>query len=240
MIGEQTFEPVTAQEMAAIDASMDRLGLGMAAVEAAGYAIARTAKELDHGSERTRFLVLVGPTQNGLVGLTAARRLASWKSACTVLLAEPKENFPPVLHQSLNTIETFGGRVFEPGALLPESDIVIDGLLGYDHTGDPATGSAALIEATARLKVPILSIDLPSGLDATTGKGGFPTVRAATTVALGYPKEGVLKEFARPLVGRLLLADIGILPALWRQLDREPPDFRHDIILPLSSLGHDE
>lgn len=56
----------------------------------------------------------------------------------------------------------------------------------------------------------MLSLDLPSGLDATTGEARNPTARATATFTLALPKDGLLEEGARGWVGELYLGDIGV------------------------------
>lgn len=66
--------------------------------------------------------------------------------------------------------------------------------------------------------VPVLALDVPSGLDATTGVPGSPCVRASATMTLALPKTGLLAPQAQPYVGTLYLADIGVPDVLYRQM----------------------
>lgn len=61
----------------------------------------------------------------------------------------------------------------------------------------------------------MLSLDLPSGLDATTGDAHDPVVRAAATLTLALPKVGLRHVGARPLVGELYVGDIGVPPEVF-------------------------
>ena len=63
--------------------------------------------------------------------------------------------------------------------------------------------------------------ETPSGLDTTTGHPGNPCLRAAATLTLLLPKTGLLAPEARPYVGDLYLADIGVPPELYRRLGLE-------------------
>ena len=62
---------------------------------------------------------------------------------------------------------------------------------------------------------PILALDVPSGLEATTGMAFRPTVRATATLTLALPKKGLLVPSAKQFVGELYLADIGVPPELY-------------------------
>ncbi len=72
-----------------------------------------------------------------------------------------------------------------------------------------------LIGAANARDAPVLSLDVPSGIDATTGIARRPAIKAAATMTLALPKEGLRREGARDLVGELYLADIGVPPRLY-------------------------
>jgi NAD(P)H-hydrate epimerase len=96
-----------------------------------------------------------------------------------------------------------------PGAL-PDADLIVDALLGFGLSG-PASGPAArLITAANAHPAPVLAVDLPSGLDARTGHPYDPCIRADATLTLALPKTGLLAPAARPVIGELAMADIGI------------------------------
>src|SRR5262249_50819184 len=95
------------------------------------------------------------------------------------------------------------------------ADLIVDGLLGYSARGAPRGQMEALIRAADRSRVPILAVDLPSGLDPDTGRPLGIAIRAACTVPRARPKRGLLAPGARTLVGELLLADMGIPPAAY-------------------------
>ena len=102
---------------------------------------------------------------------------------------------------------------------LPEADLVVDAIIGYSLRGAPTGAAAALIRAANEHGAPVLSLDVPSGLDATTGEARDPCVSATATLTLALPKQGLYSPAARPHVGELYLADIGVP----RQLYSRPP-----------------
>jgi NAD(P)H-hydrate epimerase len=67
------------------------------------------------------------------------------------------------------------------------------------------------------MEVPVLILDLPSGLDATTGEPRNPTVKATATFTLALPKTGLLEEWAQGSVGELYLGDIGVPPQVYER-----------------------
>ena len=96
-----------------------------------------------------------------------------------------------------------------------EADLVVDGLIGYSLSGAPRDAAADLIRWANEQGAPVLSLDVPSGLDATTGTASSPCVRATATMTLALPKEGLRAADVGQYVGELYLADIGVPPALY-------------------------
>jgi len=94
-------------------------------------------------------------------------------------------------------------------------DLVIDALIGYRLADAPQGTTAQLIHWANAQNVPILSLDVPSGLDTTTGKVYDPAVRATATMTLALPKEGLRHETGAGVVGELYLADISVPPDLY-------------------------
>ncbi|MBI4022676.1 NAD(P)H-hydrate epimerase [Candidatus Berkelbacteria bacterium] len=173
----------------------------------------------------SQIIGLAGPGQTGAVTIATARRLAGAGAQLTILLATERSELSELAAAQLRLAEPFGIRIFDPGALIPPGQLVIDGLVGSTEPPALSPSAASLVDAALRLKLPILAIDVPSGLNATTGKADLPTIRADVTVTLGYPKAGLRKPFAKNLVGRLVVADIGIPPTTWKRRGLLPPDF---------------
>ena len=107
------------------------------------------------------------------------------------------------------------------------SQLIVDALLGYGAKGSPRGLVASLIHRTNESRIPVLSVDLPSGLDATTGAPNDPCIRATATVTFGLPKTGFLNPLARQLVGELYLADISIPRKLYQRFGQQGDVF-HD------------
>lgn len=91
----------------------------------------------------------------------------------------------------------------------------MDAVLGYSLSGPPS-GPAARMIAWANLQdAPVLSLDVPSGMDAGSGQVHTQTVNATATLTLALPKTGLRAPEAADYVGELYLADIGIPPGLY-------------------------
>jgi len=91
-------------------------------------------------------------------------------------------------------------------------DLVIDALFGTGFHGEPRPEAAELIERINATGVPIVAVDLPSGVDASSGEVGGAAVRADVTVTMHGPKVGLLVAPGRFLAGEVEIADIGLAP----------------------------
>ncbi len=99
--------------------------------------------------------------------------------------------------------------------------IIVDGVLGIGISGPargPAAGAICYINALAKRNL-IVSIDVPSGMNADTGEAEGDVVTADMTVTMGLPKCGLIEPRAINHVGALEVADIGIPPALYRHIE---------------------
>jgi NAD(P)H-hydrate epimerase len=109
--------------------------------------------------------------------------------------------------------------VTEAGAP-PPADLVIDALVGYGLSG-PLRGRVAELVAWASTQgVPVLALDVPTGLDTTTGVAESVTVVVAATLTLALPKTGLVGS---PEVGELYLADISVPARIYAEMGLETP-----------------
>jgi NAD(P)H-hydrate epimerase len=102
------------------------------------------------------------------------------------------------------------GRRAEEGL---DGDVLIDGLFGTGFRGEPRAEAAALIDAVNARAVPVVAVDLPSGVDADTGEIAGAAVRADVTVTMHGPKVGLAVAPGRFNAGEVVVADIGLAPA---------------------------
>lgn len=98
------------------------------------------------------------------------------------------------------------------GSLLSEAAVLIDGVLGTGISGPPREPQAGVIRAVNATDVPTVAVDGPSGVDFTTGHIPGDCVKATLTVALGWPKLGLLRYPARSFCGDLVAVEIGFPP----------------------------
>ena len=174
---------------------------------------------------RTRFLegdphgrkvvVLAGRGGNGGGGLACARRLHNWGAEVRVSATAPLDSFEGVPRLQIDILHAMGVAVATWAAIPPDAEVIVDGLVGYSLSGAPRGATADLVRSANSNGAPIVSLDIPSGVDPDSGQPYEPSVRAAATLTLALPKIGLLAEAAQANVGDLYLADISVPPQLY-------------------------
>jgi NAD(P)H-hydrate epimerase len=212
---------LTTEQMIEVDRIMiEELHIGLAQMmESAGRGLAHLARVrflADDPRER-RIVVLAGPGGNGGGALVAARRLHGWGANVTVITSASDERFVDVPAEQLDRVDRLGIARFGAADVdrLGTFDLVLDGVIGYSLAGVPRGSAAVLIEAANRLAPHVLSLDVPSGMDAGSGDVHDPVVSASATLTLALPKIGLRAAEARHVVGELYLGDIGVPPTLY-------------------------
>ncbi len=188
-------------------------------MENAGRHLATLAKKrflADAGLE-ARVLILAGTGGNGGGSLVCARNLHNWGVPITVVLTRKPESYAGVIGQQLDILQ----RMEIPVVLeIPSTGftLAIDGLIGYSLSGPPRGQVEKLIRQVTTAKIPLLALDVPSGVDATTGAAYDPAIVATATLTLALPKLGLRKAPATKHVGELFLGDISVPPELYLRL----------------------
>jgi NAD(P)H-hydrate epimerase len=183
-------------------------------MENAGRAVAEAARDLARRLGGQRLIVLCGSGNNGGDGVVAARYLHHWGYRVQVLWIKNPRSWSGDIGQHFRITKAFGVRfrAFQgiPSSTLRKSSLLIDALLGTGTRGEIRGSYRTAIETINQAHRPVVAIDIPSGLDADTGKPLGIAVKAKITVTMVAAKKGLLKASARPYVGRLIIADIGI------------------------------
>jgi len=203
----------TAAQMRAADAAAAEAGVpSQLLMEAAGRAVADAL--LDGFPETERALVLCGKGNNGGDGYVAARYLAATGMRVTVLemADEPSGSDAAVARRALAAHGVMPEPLQEDAldAALERADVVVDALLG---SGLDRPLHGALVTTVARLAqsgLPVVAVDVPSGVSADLTAPPGPHVRAALTVQLAGAKLASAFYPARAAFGGALVADIGI------------------------------
>ncbi|GAA3317225.1 NAD(P)H-hydrate dehydratase [Nonomuraea dietziae] len=154
----------------------------------------------------SRVLVLVGSGDNGGDALHAGAWLARRGARVEALLAGSKTH-----EEGLAAFLRAGGRVAED---MGEADLIVDGLVGIGATGALREPYASLANRANAAQALVVAVDVPSGVDASTGRVAGTAVRAHLTVTMGAVKTGLLVDPGASYVGALELVDIGLGPHL--------------------------
>jgi NAD(P)H-hydrate epimerase len=217
---------ITTEQMVEIDRLMvEELGVELVQMmENAGRHLAflANARFLAGRPVGKRVVVLAGTGGNGGGALVAARRLHNWGVDTRVFVTKPPLADSVTAHQLqiLRRMDLSVGTTEDLGLVEP-SELVIDGIIGYSLRGAPRGESARLIEWANNQPAPVLALDVPSGLEATTGVALSPAVRATATLSLALPKAGLRVQGVERHVGELFLADISVPSILYTRVGLE-------------------
>lgn len=219
---------VTAAQMAEVDRiTIVELHVPLdVLMENASRQIAAAARALLGGQVAgKRVIGLVGTGNNGGDAVGALRHLASSGAEVRAEVTRPRDRVHEATEWQLERLLLASGRdggvvhdASQGGPPDLAANLLIDGLLGYSTRGAPRDTVARLIDAANSSHVPILAIDLPSGIHPDTGTVLGTAIRALSTVTLALPKTGLLVPAAGANVGTLLLADIGIPHAAFAKI----------------------
>lgn len=185
-----------------------------ALMEKAGLAAAELARDRLLTGEKNRMLVLAGPGNNGGDAFVAARHLRTWGSDVTMVFTGERIHLSADARHALDSWLAQGGRILTE---LPENgcwDGVLDGLfgIGLDHKcGRDLEGRyLELVRAVNRLSLPVLAIDVPSGLGSDTGNICGEAIHARLTVTFIGLKPGLLTAQGPEYCGEIILRDLGL------------------------------
>ena len=225
----QRVPQVTAAEMRRVDeVAVEETGPRLLQMmENAGRNLARNAIAARPGLREVT--VLAGPGGNGGGGLCAARHLANHGLDVTVVLDRDPAELGGATATQWETLAAMGiERAVEARAAVAEADVTIDALLGYSLDGPPRDRIGELVDIAAKSSY-LVSLDVPSGVDATTGERPGVVVEPDRTLTLALPKTGLTD-----LAGPVYLGDIGIPKVVYDRvgIDYESP-FEGEYVLPL-------
>ncbi|MGH9194294.1 MAG: NAD(P)H-hydrate epimerase [Acidimicrobiia bacterium] len=177
-------------------------------MENAGRALAEVAIELFNPKIA---LVVAGSGGNGGEGLAAARHLCNRGLDVSVCFVSPVSEMSREAAIQTGIIAAMSiGTVEE----VVTTDLLIDALFGYGLNRPPEGGAKSLIEQINDSPSAVLSLDVPSGLDATTGNAPGAVVWADATLTLALPKRGLV---GAEQVGELYITDVSVPPGVYEK-----------------------
>lgn len=217
--------PVTSEQMRALDRrTIEEAGIpGEELMERAGLGVFSVMQRLMDvaGFTGPAINILAGRGNNGGDAFAVARMLkeaghAPWVWLCGAIdgiQGDALTHFnlmrqAGVTFAEVSTKDDWEGMLYST----PPGDLVVDGILGTGASGPargPAAGAVQFANAASEAAL-IVAIDVPSGLNADTGRPEGEVVRADITVTMGLPKTGLVAPEALEYVGNLEVIDIGI------------------------------
>ena len=205
---------VTAAEMRKIDQdTIEDIGIpGIVLMETAGSEIVRSVDR--HYPTAHRIGIFVGKGNNGGDGLVIARQLAHAGREVYIILVSPEDSFTGEAQTNLDIVKNLGLNIQDVNdAILHLNtlgcELLIDTIFGTGLHSEVREPISTIINEINNLSIPILAVDLPSGLDADTGKPLGTCVKADRTITIGLPKRGLLLHPGAELAGQLEIVDIG-------------------------------
>ena len=193
----------------------------MILMERAGLAAAEAIRGAHPAARQA--VIVVGGGNNGGDGMVVARHLAEAGLAVRVLAPG---GAPPRTPDAAAMAAVAAGigiavEAFDPAWPAPEDAVVVDALLGTGAAGAPREPAAAAVRWIAAHPGPVVALDVPSGVDADTGRAPGPCVRAGMTVTFHGDMTGLRVTPGADMAGHVVVADIGVPssvalhPAAW-------------------------
>lgn len=213
-------------EVRAFDAwATNELGIpGIVLMENAGRSCAQLIAEKLSGIKKPRVCVFCGTGNNGGDGFVIARHLLNAGFAVTVVVCGNIAKIRSDARVNLDILTGLGLKIERldmdstdnvddrVAAAAQNADMIVDAIFGTGLTGILRDEYKRLIKSINGLGCPILSVDIPSGLDCDTGQPLDTAIKANCTVTFVAVKKGFVFENARAYTGDIFIASIGVEP----------------------------
>jgi len=207
---------ITGYEVAAVRAAEASLMATLppgTLMQRAATGLATTCTDLLGGAYGARIALLVGSGDNGGDTLYAGARLARRGARVDALLLGDRAH-----PGGLDDLRRAGGRTWTDLSAFEEvveaAHLALDGIVGIGGSPGLRAAAAGAAAAVADAGVPVVAVDLPSGIDVDTGETPSEHIRADLTATFGAPKVGLLVDPGAAAVGALRTVDIGLRPHL--------------------------
>ncbi|AFY96381.1 bifunctional ADP-dependent NAD(P)H-hydrate dehydratase/NAD(P)H-hydrate epimerase [Chamaesiphon minutus] len=236
---------VSTEQMQQIESKIFAAGMPVAALmEKVGGLIARRFQILYPRTTHQRVGILVGMGHNGGDALVVAREL--YVRGYEIAIYVPSEQLSELTNQHYCYVSSLGVRIVDNVKDLTDCDVIIDGLFGFGLNREISGNLFEAIELVNKSQIPVVSIDLPSGIQADTGCVLGIAIKATVTLCLGIWKLAFIHEQAIAYLGRAELIDFDIpLADIQQILGKQPTITRmtadraiSNLPLPRSSITH--
>jgi hydroxyethylthiazole kinase-like uncharacterized protein yjeF len=229
---------LNASEMAQVDrTTIEDIQIpGVVLMENAGCGVVEEIERFLGDVFDKQFVIFCGKGNNGGDGYVIARHLYNRGAKVAVLLAGEKEKIKGDALINLKILENMAIEAREIASLeqipsFPQLDLIVDALLGTGVTGPVVGFLGELIDFMNSLDAPIISVDLPSGMETDTGAVHGACIKAEMTVTMAHLKTGLMFSPGRDLAGEIVVVDISVPPEVSQQFQGqrfllEPEDIR--------------
>jgi NAD(P)H-hydrate epimerase len=184
-------------------------------MENAGRSLCKNVIEI-LGKTAGTVTILTGAGGNGGGGLSCARHLHNHGFHVNLILDHDQSELSKATKTQFQILKAAGLQVTSPSReqeMIHSADIVVDALIGYSLHGTPYGKTEKLIKLCNEVASKVISLDVPSGIDATTGESNGVSISSGYIMTLALPKTGL-----RSIPGEIFVADIGIPIELYRML----------------------
>jgi NAD(P)H-hydrate epimerase len=204
--------------------AINQLGIpGVVLMENAGRSCAELIKQILSHKKNPKVCIFCGTGNNGGDGFVIARHLKNYNFNVSIVICGDKNKIKGDAKINLDILERIALPIIQLPIDEPDieikvkqpaegADMLVDGLFGTGLTGRLDDFFQRLITAINSLNTPVLSIDIPSGLDCDTGQSLGAVIRADYTVTFVALKKGFTNKNAAAHTGQIYIASIGIVP----------------------------
>jgi len=210
--------------------TMDEIGIpGIELMQKAGNFVSLKAKLLLKDVPGSRIDIFCGTGNNGGDGFVAACNLWEWGGDINIwIVGDPEKIQGDARHfyQRCREAQLKIKVIREDDelgklAIIREADLIIDALLGTGFRGDVKGITRDIIALINETELPVLAVDIPSGIRGDTGQVGGLAVQARKTVTMGFLKRGLLFHPGKRYAGEVVLVDLGYPPQAYSVLENE-------------------
>ncbi len=229
-----TVPAVTKEQMIEVDRiAVEETGPNLfQMMENAGRNLALTSIELIlKRSLGKRIMIFTGTGGNGGGGICAARHLLNHSYKPIVILSN-EEKMQEIPAYQLGIFKKAGGQIIPIEKVKDVSaDLIIDAIIGYSLISAPRGNVLEMINFINKNNIPTISLDIPTGVLATSGENPGEFVKPDKTITLALPKMGLHLEKC----GEIILADIGIPKVVYEKIGlKYNSPFSDKYIIPIS------